>query len=163
MEGETLLEDIVEGTDADGDGLAELVLVELTVVDELGEVQASEQAASSGGEGLLGAGVGSGVLVVGELGQEVPGADAVPEEASGLSEIPVGVAELLEELGGVEVLDDGVVGLGTYEGLYEGPFVLHALHELVGYADGHVGLGHPLEVGLDAHELLEVGVVAGHG
>ena len=41
--------------------------------------------------------------------------------------------------------------------------VADALHELVGDADGHVGLGYPVDIGLDGHELLEVGMFAGEG
>ena len=163
MERETLVQDIVESANTYPDRLDEVLLLELAVLDEGGEVHASEETGTSCGQGLLGTGVGSGVGVVGELAEEVPVGDPVPVEASGLTVIPVGMAELLEELGGVQVLGDVLVAFGAVETLDECAPVPDALHELVGDTDGHVRLGYPLEVGLDGHELLEVGVVTCHG
>ena len=92
VEGEALVEDVVERPDADPHGLLEVLFVEDPVLDEGGEVHAAEETAASGGEGLLGAGVGAGVFVVGELREEVPLADPVPVQAAGLPIVPVGVA-----------------------------------------------------------------------
>ena len=160
MQGKTFLEDFVQAADAYPDGLDELIVEEFAVLNELGKVETSEKTASSCGEGLLGTGVGSCVGIVGEFAEEVPAGDPVPIEASGLSEIPVGVAEPLEELGRIQLFSDLFSALGAVELLCEHGPLLDASHELVRDTDGHICLGDPLEIRLDIHELLEVRMVA---
>ena len=168
MKGQSLLQNLVERPDAFFHTVFEALEIKgrsgcKGILHKLRQVDASQQAAASGGQRLLRAGVHPRIGKFLCVGQQVPAGNPIPEQSPRLPVIPVGLRDVVEHFSGVHLFFNFFSG-GFPGVMQQERFLLfHRFHEFFTDADRKIGLGHFGQVCFQIDEFLHIRMFAVDG
>ena len=168
MQGQAFFQHVIESPDGNGNTPLEFRKIKGRIgrkrmLYKLSQIHTAQETGPACRQRFFCTGIDTGKRKFLCICQKIPVLDAVPEQGTRFGIIPVRFCQQMEDIGGLDHRFDSLPRFLPRKMETECLVLFYGLHEFIAQADGYIGFGHLIQIGLQFDEIDDIGMAAVNG